>query len=378
MQNRFWIILLVFCLLITTAAAQDTPLQTTVGPVTVTHPTTWHVLEGPGDTILLAEFDPTLITEENPMPDDAVIVQLRLFGLNRIAGLLEEEMTAYNIAGGLLTNDPSFEGELPEIIEMETSNFTFARVDVSNENLASYVYIVVFNNVTFGIITVSSSGGIEVLNTNEPRILEILNTVTLTFETPFPQEAFTRYEPFPRSLTAEGFPMLGDPDALVSVRIITTFDCADCRLFHDEFFPILFTRMNLGEINLVFIPIYGTGTIPAGDSAARASLCVGTENFWAFHDILYLWQDFGGFAFTYQRLQSGAANTVAVPPLVFDECYTSDATNAVLEAARQEAFALMGQTWRTPRVIVNGTVIEELNLENLLGAIDDAIDAAGQ
>ncbi|MDQ7024119.1 MAG: thioredoxin domain-containing protein [Anaerolineae bacterium] len=378
MQNRVWILVLVLLLLVFAVSAQETSTQTTVGPMTVTHDDTWHILAGPADTIIMAEFDPTQITAENPMPDDAIIIQLRLFGLNRIAGLLDDDITAFNIAGGLIANDPASAGDISDIIEIESAIYTYARVDVTNETLASYVYVAIFNDVTFGIITTSSAGGLDILNNSENRVLALLDTLILNIETPFPEEAFTRYEPFPRSLTSEGFPMLGSPDAAVSVRIISSFDCDDCRLFHDEFFPILFTRMNLGEINIVFIPIYGTGAIPLGDSAARASLCVGVENFWAFHDILYLWQDFENFAFVYERLQSGAANTIAIPPTTFDDCYTSNATNAVLEAARQETFAILGQQWRTPTVTVNGLPVEQLTIEDLLAAIDGALDAQGQ
>jgi protein-disulfide isomerase len=370
--------LLLLLLTVISIAAQEQLSETTVGPITINHAPSWYIIAGPGDTVIMAEFDPTLITTENPMPENAVITQMRLFGLNRIAGLLDDELTPYNIAGGLLTNDPTFDGELPEITEITGSTYSFARVDVSSDTLASYVYVTIFNDVTFGIITTSSSGGVDLLDAAEPRILELLDTVTLRFETPFEPESFLRYQAFPRTLTPEGFPMLGDPDATVTVRIITSFDCEDCRLFHDEFFPILFTRMNLGEINIVLIPIYGTGSIPAGDSAARAALCVTTENFWSFQDMLFAWQDLGGFAFSYERLQAGAANTVGIPPATFDECYTSAATNAVLEAARQETFSILGQEWRTPTVIVNGTVVPQLSLGELLAAIDSAITAAGQ
>jgi protein-disulfide isomerase len=378
MHKRFGFLVILLCLWASLAQAQEPLTATTVGPITVTHAPSWNIFAGPGDTVVMAEFDPTLITTENPVPPDAVIVQLRLFGLNRVAGLLEDELTPYNIAGGLLMSDPTFNGELPEITAIDGATYTFARVDLSSDTLASYVYVTVFNDVTFGIITTSSTSGTELLNTTEPRILELLDTVTLHFETPFLAEAFTRYALFPRSLTPEGFPLLGSPDASVSVQIITSYDCDDCRLFHDEFFPLLFSRMSLGEINIVLLPIYGTGSIPAGDSAARAALCVGTENFWSFQDMLFAWQDFGGFAFSYERLQAGAANTVGIPPATFDDCYTSPATNAVLEAARQTTFSILGQEWRTPTVIVNGAIVQPLNLEQLLTAIDDALDGVGQ
>ena len=58
--------------------------------------------------------------------------------------------------------------------------------------------------------------------------------------------------------------------------------------------------------------------------------------------------------FIYERLQAGAANTVSIPPAQFDACYISDQTNAILEAARQETFAVLGQEWATPTVMVNG------------------------
>ena len=76
--------------------------------------------------------------------------------------------------------------------------------------------------------------------------------------------------------------------------------------------------------------------------------------------------------------KAGAANTVAVPPIIFDLCYTDLSTNTILESARQETFAILGENWRTPTIIVNGVIVEELSLEGMISAIDAALDQVNQ
>jgi protein-disulfide isomerase len=307
-----------------------------------------------------------------------VITQLRLFGLNRIAGLLDDEVTPYNIMGGLLANDPNMGDELPEIIEIEQANFTYARTDVSSDSAVSFVYVVVLSDSTFGIITTSTQGAIEQLEAAEPAILAILETIALQFETPFPEGAFTRYNSYPQGTTEEGFPMLGDPDAPVTITEIGSFDCPHCREFHDTIFPELLPRIESGDVNFVFVPIYGTGNIPLGDSAARTALCVGPANFWAMHDVLFSWQDFGGFAFVYERLQQGAANGVAIPPETFDACCTSDEINIVLDAARQKTFDILGQQWATPTILINDLPLEQVSVDVLMTQIDQVLAESGE
>ena len=153
MHRRMLAMLLLLLLIVPAVLAQDEVVESTVGPVTISHSETWNVLEGPVGTVVIAEFDPLEVTDGN-LPEGAVVVQLRLFGLNRISGLLEDDITAYNIVGGLLANDPASGEEQPEIVEIEQDNFTFARVDISSPDLTSYVYVAILNNVSFGIFTV--------------------------------------------------------------------------------------------------------------------------------------------------------------------------------------------------------------------------------
>ena len=189
-------------------------------------------------------------------------------------------------------------------------------------------------------------------------------------DAPLPDARIAALEGIPQWFTRKGYPVLGNRDALVHVISYASFDCPHCGRFEETVMPGLVERAAAGDINIVYVPAYGTGGIPNGHGAARAALCAGQQDaFWSFHATLYSWQnEFGGQAFSNERLEAGASN-LGLDMAAWGDCfYYSDRPERVLEAAMNALFGL--QVPATPTIFVNQTQIDSWTPENLNAAID--------
>ena len=371
---RFIVIMALLGIFALPAFAQDDaevvsePLTETYGPMTITTVAPWDVAVGQAGVIGIATFDLVEASESGDFPIDGIVGQLRLVGIPRI-NLEDAEVNAVNIMGGLLLAQGADPENLPEITEFSLDNYDFARVDVSQDGDATaFVYTVVFTDTTFGIFTAASTAG---LLDREDEMLAVLDTATFEFDAPIPEGATERYQQYTIGVSEAGFPRLGDPDAPVTVIEIGSFDCPHCGTFHETVLPTILERVVEGEVRFVYIPVYGTGSYANGDNAARASLCVGEENFWAYHDALYTWQtEYFNYAFLYERLLN-AAVSLGVDADEFNECYASDMTSEILRAAFSATQELVPENFGTPTVLVNN-----VRIDVSVPTIHDAIDAA--
>ncbi|MBZ0301252.1 MAG: DsbA family protein [Anaerolineae bacterium] len=191
-------------------------------------------------------------------------------------------------------------------------------------------------------------------------------------------ETVALYDGIPQSTTAEGFPLLGNPEAPVSVSEYSSFDCPHCAEFYESTIPALVERARAEDISFTYVPLFGTGGIFNGEGAAKAALCAGNQGeFWVYHGALFHWQtQFANQAFGANRLEAGAAN-LGLDVAAWKTCIQSDATNQVLVAANGAASQLDGFTG-TPTIAVNGVIVQDANgvVSNALPDINAAIDAA--
>lgn len=188
-------------------------------------------------------------------------------------------------------------------------------------------------------------------------------------------ETIERYAGIPQSTTNEGYPLLGNPNAPVKVKEYSSFDCSHCRDFYEEVTPALVERVKAGEIAFIYVPLYGTGGIQNGQSAAKAALCAGEQGaFWTYHSALFTWQgDYGNQAFAGNRLTTGVDN-LGLNRAEWDSCFQSDRPGKVLAAAQAEAVSIPG-FGGTPTITVNGTqAVAQLSAVNT--AIDQALAAS--
>ena len=176
-------------------------------------------------------------------------------------------------------------------------------------------------------------------------------------EAPVSEQSVTSYADIPQSVTAEGFPLLGNPDAPVQVSEFSSFDCPHCGVFYQDVTPMLIARAGAGEVAFTYLPLYGTGGIANGQGAARAALCAGEQDaFWVYHGALFDWQQtYGNQAYASNRLRSGILN-LDLDADEWDACMNSDRPDQVLREANILASRTEGMRG-TPTVLVNGQIV---------------------
>ncbi len=172
-----------------------------------------------------------------------------------------------------------------------------------------------------------------------------------------------RYEDFMTSQTDEGYALLGNPNAPVTVREFSSFSCPGCADFHRNIFPALLPAIESGAINFVYVPLQ-TGSVANPEGAARTAICAGEQGmFWEMHDVLFFWHEtYANSAFQDSRIRTGV-NELGLDSGEFNSCFRSNSTDAVLTSALAEGVG------STPSVEVNGVLLPSATLD----AINDAI-----
>ena len=171
------------------------------------------------------------------------------------------------------------------------------------------------------------------------------------------------YEDFMTSQTDEGYALLGNPNAPVTVREFSSFSCPGCADFHRNVFPALLPAIESGAINFVYVPLQ-TGSVANPEGAARTAICAGEQGmFWEMHDVLFFWHEtYANSAFQDSRIRTGV-NELGLDSGEFNSCFRSNSTDTVLTSALAEGVG------STPSVEVNGVLLPSATLD----AINDAI-----
>lgn len=197
-------------------------------------------------------------------------------------------------------------------------------------------------------------------------LLIISNTPT---EAPIPEGVAERYEGIEKGVSEEGYPMLGDPDAPVSVVEYSSFSCPTCAEVHDNAFPGILERVEAGQASVTYVPLPVAGRNVEG--ANRAAICMQEQGlFWEYHDTLFDWaQQFGNSPFTQNRLTAGA-EALGADTAAFNSCVTGGETQFLLDSANSQAASQGIQS--TPTLLVNGTRVDDISTNGILGAIDTA------
>jgi protein-disulfide isomerase len=128
----------------------------------------------------------------------------------------------------------------------------------------------------------------------------------------------------PAELILGGSPMLGDPNASVTVVEWGDYQCTYCYRFHENTKDIVFANfVDNGKIRFAFRDFTLNG--PASVLAAEASYCAGDQNnYWAYHDELYKnWEGENTGWVTMDNLKKFALN-VGLDIDIFDKCMQSN------------------------------------------------------
>ncbi|GAB5490620.1 MAG: hypothetical protein Phog2KO_08350 [Phototrophicaceae bacterium] len=178
-----------------------------------------------------------------------------------------------------------------------------------------------------------------------------------------------RYEDFMTSTTDEGYAVLGNPNAPVTVREYSSFSCPGCMEFHRTTFSQLLPAIENGAVKFVYIPLQ-TGSVANPEGAARTAICAGEQGmFWEMHDVLFFWQEtYGTTAFQDSRIRTGVQE-LGLSTSDFNSCFRSNATSAVLTAAQNEGVG------STPSIEVNGVLLPNTSFETISEAITSNLGA---
>ncbi len=194
-------------------------------------------------------------------------------------------------------------------------------------------------------------------------------------DAPIPAGTLNRYDGIPQTVSEEGNPVLGNPDAPVRVEEFSSFACPSCEQFTEVNKDLIIQQVRAGVISFEFAPLPDFGSLRNGRGAARAALCAGEQGaFWEYHDILFDWHTrFGNTAFTQNRLESGAEN-LGLDVGRYNSCVTSDRVENLIQTSERESVE-RGVTG-TPTVFVNGTAVAD-PYGGLAAAITSAYAASG-
>ena len=124
--------------------------------------------------------------------------------------------------------------------------------------------------------------------------------------------------------TAMGSPILGDPDAPITIVEFGDYQCHGCyNWFHNQKPTIYANYIETGKANLVFVDIPFLGR--DSPKAAQASYCAEDQGkYWEYHDVLYNAQEEqidGGWA-NVERLKAFAFS-MGLDMELFESCLDS-------------------------------------------------------
>lgn len=123
-----------------------------------------------------------------------------------------------------------------------------------------------------------------------------------------------------QALIENGSPMLGNPNAKITIVEWGDYQCTYCHLFHQNTKDQLIQEyVNTGKVNFVFrdFPLNGPDSV----LAAEAAYCAGDQNkYWQYHDELY--NNWGGerTGWVNQKSLDQFATNVGLDLNQFDQC----------------------------------------------------------
>jgi len=341
--------------------------ETTVGALTLVHPKAWFASAGQEGKTLLTNIDLMTMPPNSELPPETVLAQIEVFSISQ----LPPEIGSVERPTQILEALPSQEGQPAAVIsEVDVDGVLLGRANFSSDTTENIIYIRLLDADTFLLAVLASLTPGDAVK-NEATFQRAFATARIEADAPFTQDA-ARYDGIEQSVSPEGFPQLGNPDAPVKIIEIGSFDCSACRSFHDLAMPVILERIQAGQVQFTYIPVFGTGSLPLGQRAAVAALCAAEQGqFWPYHDGLYGWQDFGSLAFLDARLQNGATG-LGLDVAAFDECLTAQTPVPVLQSA-VDLVKTLPEFNGTPTVLLNGVSVNWSRLPTL---IDEAMLAA--
>jgi protein-disulfide isomerase len=331
--------------------APDT-VTTAIGTISLELPAAWVALAGQGGAVIVSNVDLRQVQGDS-YPPGTVIMQISNGLLDQLPAELRGEEPFSALA--ILTTIAAQQGIETEVSEVTVGETILASLDTSDAQGDSVVYFLLYDENKFAFILTASFIKGDLAAETE-RLQAIIASIQTDVSAPIAEGALERYAGIEQGLTEEGFYRLGSANAPAQIIEISSFSCSACRAFHDTVMPQLLPLIAEGKVAFTYVSLYGIGGIPGGDAPARAAFCAGEQGrFWEYHDALFAWQDFGAFAFAFDRLIEGAKG-LELDAEAFETCLTSDEPVPALNAARAYAASVPGFQG-TPTILLNGQLV---------------------
>lgn len=183
-----------------------------------------------------------------------------------------------------------------------------------------------------------------------------------------------------QTFNLEGQPMLGNPNASVTVVEFGDYRCSACKQFHETVYPRLKNRfIKSGQINFYFVGFSFLDQYFKGDTSKTASVaaeCVykqDKQQFWNMHEAIYNnrgpeKQDWGTKAFLMELARN---HTEGLNYTQLESCIAKRKT--IDEVREDRRMARSHGVDSTPTIFVNGKQVE-----NSYPAVSSAIKQALQ
>ncbi len=113
------------------------------------------------------------------------------------------------------------------------------------------------------------------------------------------------YSDIPQSLTPSGTPILGSPNAKITIMEFADFSCPHCLEYHPIIKDLIDQYVRPGKARLIFQPETFVGG-QFSEMAAEAAMCAARQNrFWEMQDALFQLQQTRGYqAFTIDTMKA--------------------------------------------------------------------------
>ena len=154
-------------------------------------------------------------------------------------------------------------------------------------------------------------------------IIPIVITIAAVYYMATPHENKST-ELTPQMIMQNGSPILGDPNAKVTIVEFGDYQCTYCHLFHENTKDALLQQyVDTGKVNFVFrdFPLNGPDSV----LAAEAAYCAGDQDkYWQYHDELY--KNWAGekTGWVNQKSLDKFATTVGLDLGTFDKCMSDN------------------------------------------------------
>lgn len=136
-------------------------------------------------------------------------------------------------------------------------------------------------------------------------------------------------------------PMIGNPDAPVTIVEFSDFQCPFCSRFHQQTLPLIAQNyINTGIVNLVYRDFPIDSIHPNARITHIAAECADEQDrFWQYHDILFSrqseWNNLDSESILQRVIQY--ANTLSLDIDAFTQCLDSPQINDEINADRSDA-----------------------------------------